>query len=246
MQTSMTNQPLLTQATLPSNLLAEILYPCKTVTKAGNFQAKCVYLHEGESHRGIVFGPDNEDWLKEIPPGTVIKTQRVRPCTNSLYPGEYMGDALPKKDQNFNTQIQHLFYEDLPYILRVLAKVIEEHNEKQSPKGMDSAATIPECLPFRSKAEWAAIIKDMIIKTKKFSESPFSTILLSAYLSANFSDFWPGDIEVKSSGYPRWTIILSRAVALLVKEGFICKLPGKKYHYELTTLGRLNASSTND
>ena len=227
----MTNEPLLEHTQLPSNLLAEILYPCKTPTKAGNFQAKCAYLHEGDSYRGIVFAPDNEDWLKDIAPGTVIKTQRIRPCTSSQYPGEYMGDALPLKDQNFNRKIHHIFYEDLPDILRIAAKMIEEYNQKQ-PTEYNCSAPIKKDLPFRSKAQWAEIIKNTIIQTEKLQSSPFSTLFLSAYLSANFQDFWPGDIEVRGNGYPRWQITLSRAVSLLVKDGFIHKHPKGKYHYQ--------------
>ena len=227
----MTNQPLLEHTQLPSNLLAEILYPCKTLTKAGNFQAKCIFLHESDSYRGIVFAPDNENWLKDIQPGTVIKTQRIRPCTNPVYPGEYMGDALPLKDQDFNRKIHHIFYEDLPDILRIAAKMIEEHNQKQPAKDK-CLAPIKEELPFRSKAQWAEIIKETIKKTEKFQTSPFSTLLLNAYLSANFEDFWPGDIEPNANNYPRWQVMLSRAVSSLVKDGFIQKLPKGKYHYQ--------------
>jgi hypothetical protein len=227
----MTNKPLLEHTQLPSNLLAEILYPCKTPTKVGNFQAKCAYLHKGDSYRGIVFAPDNEDWLKDIAPGTVIKTQRIRPCTSSQYPGEYMGDALPLKDQNFNRKIHHIFYEDLPDILRIAAKMIEEHNQKQ-PTEYNCSGTIKEDLPYRNSAQWAEIIKQTIKKTEKFQVSPFSTILLSAYLSANFEDFWLGDVELKANGYPRWQAIFSRAVCSLTKDGFILNIPGKKYHYQ--------------
>lgn len=219
------------ESELPPSLDAEILYPCRTLTKAGNVQAKCIYFHEGKQYRGIVFGPDNEDWLKEVPSGTLVKTQRVRSCTNPDYPGEFMGDALPLLHQSLSRKMINIVYDDLPNILRTAASMIESFNQKQFTEHQNPTP-IKEDLPFRSKAQWAEIIKNTIINTEKLKGSPFSTLFLNAHLSANFQDFWPGDIQVKANGYPRWQVILSRAVSLLVKDGFIQKLPKGKYHYQ--------------
>ena len=227
----MTSDLFSSESELPPSLDAEILYPCKSVNKAGNVQVKCIYFHEGKQYRGIVFGPDNEDWLKDVPSGTLIKTQRVRSCTNPDYPGELMGDALPLQHQSLNRKMINISYDDLPNVLRTAASMIESFNQKQFTKDKNPAP-IKKDLPFRSKAQWAEIIKNTIIQTEKLQRSPFSTLFLSAYLSANFQDFWPGDIEVRGNGYPRWQITLSRAVSLLVKDGFIHKHPKGKYHYQ--------------
>ena len=227
----MANDLFSSESELPPSLDAEILYPCKSVNKAGNVQAKCIYFHEGKQYRGIVFGPDNEDWLKDVPSGTLIKTQRVRSCTNPDYPGEFMGDALPLQHQSLNPKMIDVSYDDLPNILRTAANMIESFNQKQ-PVKHDCPAPIKEDLRYRNSAQWAEIIKETIKKTEKFQTSPFSTLLLNAYLSANFDDFWPGDVELKANGYPRWQAIFSRAVCSLVKDGFILNIPGKKYHYQ--------------
>ena len=226
----MPNAALATEPSLPPNLDAQVLYACKSLTKVGNVQAKCVYLHEGKQYPGIVFGSNNETWLKEIPSGTLVKTERVRPCTNPSYQGELMGDVMPIQVQSINKPIAILSYEDLPDMLRTAASIIEAFN-KQQPAQDNFSASAKKDLPYRSVVQWAEIIKETIAKNDKFQTQPFSTIRLNAYLSTNFEDFWEGDIEAQANEYPRWQTKLSRAVILLVKTNFIVRIPGKKYHY---------------
>ena len=87
---------------LPSNLDARILYLCQTLTKTGHHQAKCVYLHEEQELKGIIFSPDNEDWFQNLQPGSIVKAERISLSSHPDYIGEYKGGAVPLTKQDSN------------------------------------------------------------------------------------------------------------------------------------------------
>jgi len=87
---------------LPSNLDARILYLCQTPAKTGHHQAKCVYLHEKQELKGIIFSPDNEDWFQNLQPDSIVKAEKISPCTHPNYQGEYKGAAIPLAKQDSN------------------------------------------------------------------------------------------------------------------------------------------------
>ena len=85
---------------LPFSCNARILNLCQTLTKTGHHQAKCVYLHEGQEFKGIIFAPDNEDWFQNLQPDSIVKAEKVSLSSHPEYIGEYKGGAMPLARQD--------------------------------------------------------------------------------------------------------------------------------------------------
>jgi hypothetical protein len=225
---------------LPTELPAKIHYVCKSKTKAGNYQAKCSYLHNNREYPGIIFGPDNEDWFEDLEPGTVIQARSVKQGKHPDYPGDLKGDALRLAQQQELTPTPSDPLATLPELLRQAANLIEKLSNKSTQVDETSQISHPETfkpkLKSRSQGDWANIIESIIMTVPSFQKG-FSSITLNAYIESTFDDFWPGDIaETGTSARKvlRWRPMAGRALVMLLDYGIIQRIQGTTYHYELT------------
>jgi hypothetical protein len=233
-----------TKVSFPANLDAKILFHLPSLTKAGHMQAKCLYLHENKEYIGIIFSQDNEHWLKDVLPGTLIKAERIRPCTYPDYAGQYMGSTLcfnsqpsgiiPKLLEPQNSKFSTL---SLIELLRSAAdqletmqlKTIETNNIQEIPAKIKP----PVKLTYKRSDEWKTIIKKIIMESNSLRTKPFSGISLNAYIDASYTDWEEGDLEMLKNG-SRWKMLVSVALGNLLQDNFIEKVPGTKKHYRVT------------
>jgi hypothetical protein len=225
---------------LPTELPAKIHYVCKSKTKAGNYQAKCSYLHNNREYPGIIFGPDNEDWFEDLEPGTVIQARSVKQGKHPDYPGDLKGDALRLAQQQELTPTPPDPLATLPELLRQAANLIEKLSSQSTqvnqPSQVAHSKTFKPKLKFRSQSDWADIIESIIMTVPSFQKG-FSSITLNAYIESTFDDFWPGDIAetgTSSRKVLRWRPMACRALAMLLDYGTIQRIQGTTYHYQLT------------
>lgn len=206
-------------------------------------QAKCLYLHEKKEYIGIIFSQDNEHWLKDVPPGTLIKAERIRPCTYPDYAGQYMGSTLcfnsqpngiipsilePQNNEFCTSSLVELLRSAADQLERLQPKAIEINEIKEVPAKIKS----PVKLKYKRSEDWKVIIKNMIETSDKLNSQEFSGISLNAYIDMWYKDWEEGDLEMLSSG-PRWKIMVHSAVMNLLNCNFIERVPGTKKHYQL-------------
>ncbi len=231
------------KVSFPANLDAKILFHLSSLTKTGHMQAKCLYLHEKKEYIGIIFSQDNEHWLKDVPPGTLIKAERIRPCTYPDYAGQYMGSTLcfnsqpndiipsilePQNNEFCTSSLVELLRSAADQLERLQPKAIEINEIKEVPAKIKS----PVKLKYKRSEEWAVIIKNMIVASDNLSSRAFSGISLNAHIDACYKDWEEGDLEMLSSG-PRWKIMVHGALMSLLNYNFIEKVPCTKKHYKL-------------
>ena len=227
----------------PANLDAKILYHLSSLTKTGHMQAKCLYLHEKKEYIGIIFSQDNEHWLKDVPPGTLIKAERIRPCTYPDYAGQYMGSTLcfnsqpndiissilePQSNEFCTSSLVELLRSAADQLERLQPKAIEINEIKEIPAKIKS----PIKLKYKRSGDWKVILKNMIETSDKLNSQEFSGISLNAYIDMWYKDWEEGDLEMLSSG-PRWKIMVHSALMNLLNCNFIERVPGTKKHYQL-------------
>ena len=233
-----------TKVSFPANLDAKILFHLSSLTKTGHMQAKCLYLHENKEYIGIIFSQDNEHWLKDVPPGTLIKAERIRPCTYPDYAGQYMGSTLcfnsqpsgiipsilePQNSEFSTLSLIQLLRSAADQLETLQPKAIETNNIREIPAKIKP----PVKLPYKRSDQWETIIKKIVIEINNFKTKPFSGISLNAYIDASFANWEEGDLEMLTSG-PRWKIMVHGAVMNLLEDNFIEKVPGYKKHYRVT------------
>jgi hypothetical protein len=233
-----------TKVSFPANLDAKILFHLSSLTKTGHMQAKCLYLHENKEYIGIIFSQDNEHWLKDVPPGTLIKAERIRPCTYPDYAGQYMGSTLcfnsqpngiipnilePQNSEFYTSSLIELLRSAADQLEKLQTKTLETNQIKKEPIKIQ----VPVKLQYKRSDEWATIIKKIVTEIDRFTIKPFSGISLNAYIDASYTDWEEGDLEMLSSG-PRWKIMVHSALMNLLDFNFIEKVPGTKKHYRLT------------
>ena len=227
----------------PAIVDAEILYHLASLTKTGHMQAKCAYLHEGKRYEGIIFSQDNEYWLKDVPVGSTIKAERIRPCTYPEHFGQYMGSTLcfnsqpngiipnilePQNNEFYTSSLIQLLRSAADQLERLQPKILETNQIKKEPTKIQA----PVKLQYKRSDEWATIIKKIVTEIDRFTTKPFSGISLNAYIDASYTDWEEGDLEMLSSG-PRWKIMVHSALMNLLEYNFIEKVPGTKKHYRL-------------
>ena len=226
---------------LPTELTAKFLYLCKKPTIHGTQQAKCSFLHDGKEYKGILFAPDGEEWFEEVAKHTLIKACRISPCDNKNYPGEYKGTALPLNQQPLEMLYTPVKTESvvidmslMPVYLREAAAVIEAllaaSNKAPAEQTQEQAQ---KKLPFRSKALWEGIVRDIILENKRFYSQPFSTLSINSYIDACFDDLWEGDLQL-IAGKVRWRAQVTAAISALLDYQIIERVPGMQKHYRVT------------
>lgn len=228
----------------PPIIDARIKYQLSSLSTTGHMQAKCVYLHEDKEYIGIIFSQDNEHWLKDVPPGTLIKAERIRPCTYPNYAGQYMGSTLcfnsqpngiipiilkPQNSEFSTLSLIQLLRSAADQLETLQPKVIETNNIQE----ISVKIKPPVKLPYKGFDEWETIIKKILMEVNNFKTKPFSGISLNAYIDATYTDWEEGDLEMLSSG-PRWKIMVHSAVMNLLEDNFIEKVPSYKKHYRVT------------
>ena len=234
---------------LPANLEAKILYHLPSLTKNGQQQAKCVYLHEGIEYQGIIFSEGNETWFKNIEPGTVINAEGIRPSKYSQYAGQYLGrvsalnSQLNLQSRSVTEKIYNIQGSEEPYfsylvrLLREAADIIEDAFPKV-PK-LDKVEKVvvktetPIKLKYKRSDEWETIIKKIIMKSDSLRTKPFSGISLNAYIDASYTDWEEGDLEMLTNAL-RWKTMVGVALANLLQCNFVEREPGTKKHYRVT------------
>lgn len=236
------------EITLPSELDARIRYICDKRTIHGSVQAKCWFLHEGQEYSGILWAPDDGEWLADVPEGTILRARNIGPCQDERYKGEYKGTALPPEQQSLQIckKIEPTKEEqplliidiaDIPNILKEAASMIEillaTVNTFAEKEAFASAKQKPVDPVFRSSNQWADEIAKIIGANRNFQIKPFSAISLNAYIESCFDDFWEGDLQVMKNGV-RWKLQTSSALKKLVESSFIEKVPGTQKHYQVT------------
>ena len=228
----------------PPIIDARIKYQLSSLSKTGQRQAKCDYLYDGKEYKGIIFSQDNEDWLKDVEPGVVIKAENITPCKYDRYKGEYMGRASPislqpkgvipdilKVDNNAPDILSliQLLRSTADQLETMQPKAIKTNNLQEIPAKIKP----PVKLPYKRSDLWETIIKKIVMEVNNFKTKPFSGISLNAYIDASFADWEEGDLEKLTSG-PRWKIMVHGAVMNLLEDNFIEKVPGYKKHYRVT------------
>jgi hypothetical protein len=225
---------------LPQELNAKFRYLCQSRTVHGSLQAKCYFLHDDKEYSGILFSPDNEEWFSELEPGTILKAERISPCLDERYAGEYKGTALPLANQYFQkiTQPETISTEidDALLMLREALNIFEFYKEKNKGTASKAKRIKPEKnMPrFRSSVDWSDIISSIIGSNTRFQVSPFSAISINAYIESSFDDFWEGDLTKMHRDQPRWRRMVSAAISQLLHCGFIERVPGTQKHYQVT------------
>jgi hypothetical protein len=226
---------------LPTELTARFLHLCKSPTVHGTQQAKCSFLYDGKEYMGILFPPDGEAWFEEVARDTLIKACRISPCDNEKYPGEYKGTALPLGQQSLEVLYTPVKTESvvidmslMPVYLREAAATIEAllaaANKAPTEQPQEQAQ---KRLPFRSKALWEGIVRDIILENKRFCLQPFSTLSINSYIDACFDDFWEGDVQL-IAGKVRWRAQITSAISSLIAYQIIERVPGMQKHYQIT------------
>lgn len=233
---------------LPTELDARVRYICDKRTIHGSMQAKCWFLHEGQEYSGILWAPDNGEWLADIPEGTILKARNIGPCQDQRYKGEYKGTALPLEQQSLqicnkteppkeDQPLLIIDMADMPNVLREAASMIEMLlaivNKSAEKQAFLSVKQKPVNPPFRSSNQWADEIAKIIGANRNFQIKPFSAISLNAYIETCFDDFWEGDLYVVKNG-ARWRLQVSAALKKLVDSRFIERVPGTQKHYQVT------------
>jgi hypothetical protein len=228
-------------ALLPTELTAKFRYLCKSRTIHDSLQAKCSFLHDGNEYSGILFAPDNEEWLANVSEGTLIKACRISPCEDEKYKGEYKGTALPLEQQSLDmvwqpvkTETVLIDMSNMPNVLREAASMIElllALANKEPEESLEEKST--SSLPFRSSSQWADEIVKIIGANLNFQSKPFSAISLNAYIESCFNDFWEGDLLKLNTGI-RWRRMITPALARLMDCSFIERVPGTQKHYQVT------------
>jgi hypothetical protein len=204
-------------------------------------------LHGNKEYSGILFSPDNEEWFSELEPGTILKAERISPCLDERYAGEYKGTALPLANQSFQKTIQPVTssteIENALSMLRQALSILELYKEKSTENACEiQKAELEKSAPkFRGSVEWSDIIRGIIGSNTRFQVSPFSTISINAYIESSFDDFWEGDLLKMYKDQPRWRRMVSAAISHLLDFGFIERVPGTQKHYQVTkhTLSQL-------
>lgn len=235
---------------LPTELPAKFLYLCKSRTVYGSQQAKCSFLYDGKEYKGILFPSEGEEWFEDVEKDALLKACRISPCHDERYPGQYKGTALPLDQQSLEIVYTPVETESvvidmllMPLYLRQAAATIEtllaaanktpaEQPQKQAQKK----------LPFRSKALWEGIVRDIILKNKRFCIQPFSTLSINSYIDACFNDFWEGDLQL-IAGKVRWRAQITSAISSLIAYEIIERVPGMQKHYRVTEKTRQDVSN---
>ena len=231
------------KVSFPANLDAKILYHLLSLTKNGNIMAKCLYLHEKKEYIGIICSENNEHWLKNVPPGTLIKAKNISSCTSPEYVGQYIGSTLcfnsqpngiipsilePQNSEFYTSSLIELLRSAADQLERLQPKAIEINEIKEIPAKIKS----PIKLKYKRSEDWEVIIKNMIETSEILNSKEFSGISLNAYIDVWYKDWEGGDLEMLSSG-PRWKIMVHSALMNLLNCNFIERVPGTKKHYQL-------------
>lgn len=233
---------------LPTNLNARILYHLPSLSKAGQIQAICLFLHDNKEYRGIVFSQDNENWLKNVSPGAIVKVTDISPCGYAKYAGQYMGKAYAVETSDLiNTQNNENI---LPFLtngnsyssyivslLRLAANTIErilsEASERNKVEKVVVKTKTPVKLKYKRSDEWETIIKKIVMESDSLRTKPFSGISLNAYIDASYTDWEEGDLEMLTHAL-RWKTMVGVALANLLQCNFVEREPGTKKHYRVT------------
>lgn len=225
---------------LPVNLNAKILYHLPSLSKAGQIQATCLFLHQNKEYRGIVFSQDNESWLKDVLPGAIVKVTDVSPCGYAKYAGQYMGNAYAVEDNKYAVPIQNSNEKYTAYLARLLRcaadtieRVTTETLETNPIEEIVAKTKTPVKLKYKRSDEWETIIKKIVMESDSLRTKPFSGISLNAYIDASYTDWERGDLEMLSSGI-RWKMLVSVALKNLLEDNFVERVPGTKKHYRVT------------
>lgn len=225
---------------LPANLNAKILYHLPSLSKAGQIQATCLFLHENKEYRGIVFSQDNESWLKDVLPGAIVKVTDVSPCGYAKYAGQYMGTAYAVEDNKYAVPIQNSNEKYTAYLARLLRcaadtieRVTTETLETNPIEEIVAKTKTPVKLKYKRSDEWEVIIKKIVMESDNLRTKPFSGISLNAYIDACYTDWEEGDSE-KFTHTLRWKKMVAIALANLLQDNFVEKVPGTKKHYRVT------------
>ena len=235
---------------LPTELPAKFLYLCKSRTVYGSQQAKCNFLYDGKEYKGILFPSEGEEWFEEVAKDTLIKACRISPCNDERYPGQYKGTALPLDQQSLEVLYTPVKTESvvidmslMPVYLREAAATIEAllAASNKAPAEQTQEQT-QKRLPFRSKALWEGIVRDIILKNKRFYIQPFSTLSINSYIDACFNDFWEGDLQL-IAGKVRWRAQITSAISSLIAYEIIERVPGMQKHYRVTEQTRQDVSN---
>ena len=235
---------------LPHELTARFRYLCNKRTVHGSLQAKCYYICDGQEYSGILCAPDDEEWFENVTEGTLIKACRVSPCEDEKYQGEYKGTALPLDQQSLEMLYTPVKTESvvidmslMPVYLREAAATIEAllAASNKAPAEQTQEQT-QKRLPFRSKALWEGIVRDIILKNKRFYIQPFSTLSINSYIDACFNDFWEGDLQL-IAGKVRWRAQITSAISSLIAYEIIERVPGMQKHYRVTEKTRQDVSN---
>jgi len=206
--------------------------------------AKCLYLHEKKEYIGIICSENNEHWLKNVPPGTLIKAKNISSCTSPEYVGQYIGSTLcfdsqpkgiipkipePQNSEFCTSSLVELLRSAADQLERLQPKAVETNEIKNVP----AKTQVPVKLKYKGFDEWAIIIKSIIIKVDRFNTLPFSVLTLNAHIDSSYKDWEEGDLENLVSGV-RWRAMVSKAIPILLECNFIERMPGTKKHYRLT------------